>query len=846
MVISQKISLNGSDWQFKEYYGEDWRWRNAHKADTRDVRHWRTGTVPGSVHNDLWNNGEIPNPYFERNSLLLEWIPARTWLYKKIFTVDAAHRGKRVQLCFEGVDYEAEFFLNGVSLGTHRGMYTPATFDVTDILQYGAENTLAVVIEAAPHEQPQVSRTSKVRTHKSRMTYWWDFCPRMIHVGIWDEVYLNITGEVRIDNVWVRATPTDDHATVAVFVEVHATRSTEANFAVFVLLDEQEVATRTITIALEEGKNTATTVLRIDSPHLWYPNGLGTQPMYQAIVRVDTPDGEDTHTTQFGIRIVELIPNETDDVSALPYTLVVNGKKVYIKGWNWVPLDVMCGVPNDAKLMHLLTLAKNANVNLLRIWGGGLIEREAFYRLCDALGIMVWQEFIQSSSGIENYAPDDSETIAMMVREAEQIIPRKRNHPSLVLWCGGNELSGEGTVPLDDSHPMLSALKGVVNRLDPDRFWLPTSPSGRVFGNTLENIKADPSGLHDVHGPWEFQGVDKHYTLYNAGTSLLHSEFGVEGVTNLNTLNATIHPDNQLPATLDNRVWHHLGAWWIHQPTWRATFGEITEIEPLVRATQTMQAEGLRYALEADRRRMFRNSGTLPWQFNEPYPMAACTSAVDYYGQPKPVYYAVARTYVPISITAKFPTSAWSGRDHFTAELWGVTDHPNGEPIHADLNMAIIGIDGMHYADQRFAVNIEHNRAARLGDVNVPLESIHSDVFFLELQLRGDNQVIARNRYFFTKTENWAVLRELPPATLNVEENGDQITITNTGEVVAFGVWLEDPRPVGSPGYVQFEDNHFTLMPNEARTVVITWLDAPDDQQDSRIRVSAWNYHATI
>ncbi|MCZ7545174.1 MAG: hypothetical protein M5R40_17345 [Anaerolineae bacterium] len=237
----------------------------------------------------------------------------------------------------------------------------------------------------------------------------------------------------------------------------------------------------------------------------------------------------DQHTVRFGIRRVELLPNEGAEPDARPYTFAVNGRKVYAKGWNWVPMDVMYGVPRPAKLDRLLNLARQAHVNLLRVWGGGLIESEAFYNRCDELGIMVWQEFIQSSSGVDNIPPDAPDMIAMMVADAERIIPRRRNHPALVLWCGGNELTLDSEQPCDDDQPMLAALKSVVARLDSDRLWLPTSPSGRLFSNSLENIRRDPHGLHDVHGPWEYQGVEGQYTLYNQGTALLHSEFGVEG-----------------------------------------------------------------------------------------------------------------------------------------------------------------------------------------------------------------------------------------------------------------------------------------------------------------------------
>jgi beta-mannosidase len=232
--MNSRISLNGSDWLFKEFYGEDWRWRGSHLPDSRDRRYWRIGSVPGCPYYDLWKSGEIPDPYVERNSLLSEWISQRTWLYKKTFTVKEDLKGRRIHLHFEGVDYQAEFFLNGESLGTHTGMFTPVDFDVTDKLFYDQENLLSVVIEAPPHEEPQVGRTSRVKTVKSRMNYWWDFCPRMVHIGIWDDVYLEVTGPIRLEDVFVRPKlePGFQRAEVSVTVDLDSAIQTAADLDV--------------------------------------------------------------------------------------------------------------------------------------------------------------------------------------------------------------------------------------------------------------------------------------------------------------------------------------------------------------------------------------------------------------------------------------------------------------------------------------------------------------------------------------------------------------------------------------------------------------------------------------
>jgi len=862
-----RISLNGNDWRLKGFYGEDWVWRNSEKPDTKDLRYWYRGTVPGSVHQDLWNNGLIPDPYYEQNSLAIEWVPTRTWIYKKRFPVDGSLRGQRVELRFEGVDYEAQFSLNGTRLGAHRSMFTPVAFDVTDLLLYGGENELAVVIEPAPDEQPQVSKTSRVKSHKSRMTYWWDFCPRMIHQGIWDDVYLEATGPVRVEDVFVRPRLGAGVATVDVAVTLSlwdragvaeaqqvqqdaeiaaaaaaasaespatAPSSCSRELWVTVSLDGQSVASRTIQQVLVPGTNRLSLSLPVAEPQLWWPNGEGEQPLYTCTVSVP---GSHEKAVTFGIRQIELAPNWTEDHTALSYTFVVNGRKVYVRGWNWVPMDVLYGVERPEKLERLLQLARRAGVNMLRVWGGGLIEKDAFYSLCDRYGIMVWQEFIMSSSGVANKPSTDPAFIQMMAEEAEGIIPRKRNHPSLALWCGGNELSDLQGKPLTDDEPVLAAIHGVIRRLDPDRIWLPTSPTGRQFGNTLTTIEKDAAGMHDVHGPWEHQGLTAQYTLYNKGCALLHSEFGAEGMTNRRTLNRFISPQNQWPASRDNPVWFHRGAWWTNEPLVQQCFGGMSDIDSLQKASQFLQHEALRYALESDRLRAWQCSGTLPWQFNEPYPNGYCTSAVDYYALPKPGYWAVAGAYEAIRPAAKFPTQAWAGQDTFSAELWVMNATPLSWP--AVVRASVVGASGRVYLFQEYTLSIEPNGSTAVGSVTLPLSTVTEELFFLDVALGGETA----NRYLFTKGETLAPMLTAPTTTLDAAMAGGTLRVRNTGAYTALYVRIDDARPVGAPGWVYTSDDYFPLLPGESRAVAVEWSGVPAG--DRRLAIGGWNTEVT-
>lgn len=682
--LTQKISLEGA-WRCKPFLGDDWLWRNAHRADTRDVHGWFPATVPGSVYTDLQRAGEIPDPHWDRNSRLLEWVPARTWVYRLDFQSEP---GPCV-LVFKGVDYRCTVFLNGEELGSHDGMFSRFEFPV----ELAAQNALAVVVQPAPFEEPQVGRTSRVRTHKARMSYGWDFCPRLVHLGIWREVYLRWGPEAPRPRVHLSA--------------------------------DRQLATVSCG---DKG-------WEIERPRLWSPQD---------------PYLYEHEGQRYGIRDVRWVSNDEAPAGALPYTLVLNGQKTYLKGWNWVPVDALDFSRDPARLLRM---ARHANVNLLRVWGGGLIESERFYDLCDELGILVWQEFSLSSSGIESTPSDDPAYLELLRREARPLVEDLAHHPALVLWCGGNELQTPEGSPLCN-HPALDVLREAVG----DCAWLPTSPSGPTF------LLRPGEENHDVHGPWEHQGLQRQYELYNQSTSLLHSEFGVEGMSRLETLRRTIPAEHLWPATRANPHYAHRGAWWINEPLIQECFGGIDDLATLVRASQYLQAEGLRYALESNLRRRSRNSGSIPWQFNEPFPNAYCTSAVEYDGTPKPVYYCVRRAYSE-PCTASFDACVLHGKE---------LSYRLHEPVRAEVRT--------------------------FGDL----------VFLL----------LPDNRYLFSRTSNLRPMLEAPPTRVLREGN----TLTNAGDYPALNVWLQSDELL-SDNYFHLMPGESRTM--EGAFSQVSWWNAP-------------------
>ncbi|MBN2472396.1 MAG: hypothetical protein JXN59_16845, partial [Anaerolineae bacterium] len=277
---------------------------------------------------------------------------------------------------------------------------------------------------------------------------------------------------------------------------------------------------------------------------------------------------------------------------------------------------------------------------------------------------------------------------------------------------------------------------------------------------------------------------------------------------------------------------------------WRETFGEIADLETLARATQFLQASGLRYAVEANRRRKYQNSGSLPWQFNEPYPNATCTSAVDYFGQPKPVYYAVAQAYEPAHVSAAFATFAWGGRPAFEADIW--VNNSRATAIEGGLLAArIISADGRVLAGWTAEATIGPDSAAKLLAIRHPLlTDLNTPVFFLDLSLQdAEGASLSGSRYAFTTAQDLAPLLAVPPTRLSLarraQPEGWRVAITNSGSQAALGIWLEDGRPAGAEGFASFTTNAIFLLPGEQATVMARWHAVPEVQR--RLVVSAWN-----
>lgn len=850
-------------WEVRPVLGDAWRWEVARALESPPSPGWMPARVPGSVLDDAWRAGLVPDPERDLGSLAAEWVPTRHWVYRRALRGDSAWRGRRVTLELEGVDWAASAWIDGAVLGEHASQLVPWRIDLTGRLAPDRDATLLVVLAPAPSNESQVGDTSRVRLHRTRMTEGWDFCPRLPHLGLWRPASLRLTGAARLDGLGVTVDLVDGEGRLAVRPEVDLAIAGRVGIAVRVSHDGRVLAETSWSGEAGVGSTILPAIgVRVPGPPVWHVNGEGPQPRCELSATVSL-DGvpSDTAERRIGFRSLRFVTPHGAPAGARAYTPVVNGRAVPVRGWNWVPVDARYGVPRPDRIAHLVDLAQRARVNVLRVWGGGLVEGDAFYDACDAAGILVWQELLQSSSGIGDVPsahPSWAETLAA---EARLIAPRISHHPSLALWCGGNELRGEDGAPGDERQPAIAAARDAVAAVDPGRPWLPTSPSGPTFLFTAPGTVPDerPDDLHDVHGPWEHQGLAGQQALWGGRLALLHSEFGAPGMCGREQLEATVSADLREPPTRDNPVMRHRGDWWIDEPGVRAAFGSAVagDLERIRRGSRYLQAEGLRVAVEAARRAWPRTAGTLPWQLDESFPNAWSTAAIDHDGRPRPAYHAVRRAYRTSGAAAWVPSPALGGARQLEGRAWGWCEHVAPDAV-AGMRVEIRTADGRGAA--RGAWPDPETREHRLrpngvvGPVRFALQLPEANddpatrVLVLDVALRPEPGGTTADgglpaRYLLTRAADLAPLLALPATRLETHWSATGVIVRNVGTVLALDVHLALPSgPDGVPAVAL--DDAFHLLPGEEHQVAIAWRAVPADAR--QVAVDAWNAPAVI
>jgi beta-mannosidase len=555
-------------------------------------------------------------------------------------------------------------------------------------------------------------------TLKCQMSFGWDFAPPLLTMGIWDDVVLVVSGEAFIRDVVTRQQHDEDEVTLRVGIELDARQARPVRLRCVLIGETFESKPLEIEqiVELQPGASRHNVDLTVLQPHLWWPWDHGPSDLYHLTVEVwDGGELLDAQVQTVGLRQVEL-----DD-----WNLHVNGRRVYARGANWVPANILPGRVTEADYRQLLTLAREANMNMLRVWGGGLREKRAFYDLCDRLGILVWQEFPFACAFLTRY-PRSMEYLRVVETEARAIIHDLRNHACLALWCGGNEFDAER------NQPLVNTLRRTVEAEDPTRPFLSSSPANG-----------------DSHN-WQVWHNFQPPSAYRQDEALFASEFGLQAPSDVETLRRFIPPEELWPP---GPSWMYHGAGLAK--LWRYARPYLGDSEPtleaFVLASQRAQAHGLQVAIEHYRRRKSSGleegcGGVLLWQLNEPWP-AISWALVDFYRQPKLAYGVVKRLFSPLLVSLDYAPQRYQSGDEFRADVWIVNDRAEGLPgCRLEVELKDGADQPVHRLD--CAVDIAADSAEILDTVCWELPA--DGGWQLDCRITQNGQIVTQNQYDLT------------------------------------------------------------------------------------------------
>ncbi|MDF2962795.1 MAG: beta-galactosidase [Paenibacillus sp.] len=809
-----------------------------------DDRFWITAKVPGDVHSALIERNIIENPYFGHNDAKSLWIEQKEWWYRTQFDyVLEEGSDERHELTFEGLDTFATVFVNGLEIGKTDNALMAHTFDVTKVLRNGT-NAIAVKFDPLylhnkDKELFQWSSYTKERPwfRKAAMNFGWDWGPRMVTVGIWGKVRIERKRWAKLDSVYARTLAANEReAAVRVDVDVTTYRKQQGRDRVCEvrLLDHEGKVAASARLPVS-GK-AAGVDLKVSNPKLWWTHDLGEPYLYVLEVMLFV-DGElvDGYRKPFGIRTIELQLKDEEGRNA--FVFVLNGVKLFAKGSNWIPADNFIGAIPDQRYRDLIALSVDSNMNMLRVWAGGIYEKDVFYEECDRSGVLVWQDFAFANALFPDFNRDFMDNVR---REVIYNVKRLRNHASLALWCGNNEIdwlydmksaSGDITCPFYGEVIYHELIPEVLEELDDSRAYWPSSPFGgndandpdvgdrhnwQVWHGSVYPRKFGEAPLLD----YSIEGVT--FKNYKKDFTLFSSEFGMHASANRYTLEKNI-PDGQFywgsveMAYRNKDTNHQKGILLMEGFT-----GIPQNIEEYMNFSMLTQAEGLKYGIEHYRRNKKRTSGALVWQHNDSWP-GTSWSLIDYELLPKASFYYAKKFYHPLLLSL----------DHEPGQplqVWVVNDRV--ETYEGKVRLSVYDFAGAKVYTHLFDARIPSNAAVQLGSLP------EADV----LNGRAPQEVIVKlTAEGWEAPDNVYYLRDpkdlrMPASALKVDVDADEqtVTVTAVGNVARM-VKLDVPQ-----GNIRFSDNFFDLLPGEQVTVRIN---DPEGKPVSLagLRVSALN-----
>jgi beta-mannosidase len=794
---------------------------------------WFAAAVPGCIHQDLMTAGKITDPFWRDNELAVQWVGESDWVYERDFEVpQALLERRRVLLRCEGLDTLATVSVNGAEVGHADNMFRTWEFDVKRYLRAGPNHVSISFTSPLPYirrrqaerylrdvDGPPHEPKGRGWVRKEPCNFGWDWGPVLVTCGIWRPIGLVAFDTARLTDVRIKQDHTQpDQVLLRVMPEVErvvdAPLSSRVNMSLGgVVVAEGEVDCAAGCPALR---------LPVSDPQLWWPHGLGGQPLYD--VRIDLLDeaGQvlDHIERRIGLRTLRL-EREPDEWGE-SFRFVANGVPFFAKGSNWIPADVFATRVTAERCRQLLQAAATSNQNMLRVWGGGIYESDLFYDLCDELGICVWQDLMFACA---TYPAFDSDFVENVRAEAEDSIRRLRHHPCLALWCGNNELE-QGLVGPAWSKTQMSwedysrlfdrLLPQTVQELDSGRDYWPSSPHSPLGDRRDWNNPA----CGDAH-LWSVWHGREPFEWYRGTGHRFVSEFGFQSFPEPQTVNGFTAPqdrnvtsyvmEHHQRSLIGNTVVMQYMLDWFRLPT---------SFEMTLWLSQILQGMGIQLGVEHFRRNMPRTMGALYWQLNDCWPVASWSS-IDYHGRWKALHYLARRFYAPVLLsTVQQPGSGM-------VELYLSNDLR--QPQAGEVAWSLTDVEGGELAAGRVPVGVEalsSHKVAQL-DLSTPLHDHGARGLLLWLTYGSGGQTVSENLVTFARPKHLELAE--PGIAAEVENLGaGRFAVVLSARKPALWVWLV-AEGLDEP----WSDSFFHLKPGQSRRVTIL---APNAWSAERLR----------
>src|SRR5580700_5680348 len=812
-----------------------WEFRAASDTDREQMKEWHPAEVPGVVQTDLLRDGLIPDPFYQDNDTRLQWIGLTDWEYRTTFQADAATLAHdHVDLVFEGLDTYADVYVNEQAVLHSDNMFRRWRVPAKTLLKAGP-NTLRVVfhspiesmiqkVKALPYILPSVTShmtgneediATAPYTRKAPYQYGWDWGPRYVTEGIWRPIRLETWDAVRIENFHVQQQRVSkEFAALAAEVEIEASRSTAA--IVEITYGEMiggSVAPTRQSLQLEPGVNRISVPIHIANPRLWYPLGYGAQDRYRfaATVRVGRDIAAEA-SLKTGLRSIEL--RREVGKTGKSFAFVVNGIPVFAKGADVIPFDSFPNRVTPEIHRQILEAARDAHMNMVREWGGGYYESDDFFDICDELGIMVWQEFMFGGDMI----PGDVPFQENVREEAIEQVKRLRDHPSIVIWCGNNEVEtgwshwGDRQEFKEAISPTIrdrvwqdymvmfaDILKSSVSQYgDPVPYW-PSSPSA--------NFEEVPDNQHngDMHywAVWHQQAPAQDYTKQ---FPRFMSEYGFQSFPEIRTIHAFANKpeDFDIRSTVMQAHQKNKGGNERILTYMLREYREPKDFASFVYLSQVQQAEIIKVGAEHFRRQRPRTMGSLYWQLNDCWPVASWAS-IDYYGRWKALHYYARRFYDDVLISPFLHDDK--------VDVYVVSDKL--QPLSGTIKMRLLDFSGNVLLEQTKDIQIPAQSNAIYFSLDKAAVSAKADLrkSFLVFDLDVAGKRVSRNLIFFNVTHDLE-LPVAPKIETTLVKAGDDYTVTVQASQLARNVFLS----FGDLN-VETADNYFDLLPGDPVTI---------------------------